>query len=673
MKKVIYFATAAAVAMSSFATVVSASSPTYSYYEGEGHYATDDQGLFGIPHKDKVTVELDMQSKLASAEDSSYSSHTTTLSPLSQTYTSETPAMTFDARALLDMSNVAKQWKAYIDKAKEFGTENTQLDEDAMETVIMNSTTLDGTFTIVITVPDEIENDALLNENKFSWPDNAKGYSVTDFFEQDTAPSYTEADGMVTYTLKMKVSDGKNDEFNKYFKSLNDDLAAAADEAAAEQTSEDYSLIFCVEDSVLSTTGTYEINGEFSGSVTISVKTAATALDDDFVVMFGNDDDYTSFEGVEPAEDTEYVRLATQSLPGEPPSGGGGGGGGTGPTRTQAPSTSATPDPDATATPGATSAPGETQAPSASHTPAPVVTDGPSSGAQLNYEDHYAYIIGYDVENGPSEVRPENNITRAEVATIFFRMLTDESRAQFWSKTNSYSDVSADDWFNNAISTASEAGIVNGYDTGDFRPNAPITRAEFAAIAARFSSRDYTGEDMFSDISGHWAAESINEAASIGWITGYENGTFRPDQNITRAEAMTLINRVLYRLVDNDGVGSLSDMVTWPDNTPDKWYYAAVQEATNSHYYTRETIGHYETWTEIREPRDWAALETALSQVTDAGEEESIFFDETDVPSASPAPEQSEEPSESPEPDSSEEPSASPEPDASESPAPEEE
>ncbi len=672
MKKVLYFVTAMAVAMSSFATVVSASSPTYSYYEGEGHYATDDLGILDIPHYDKVTVGLDMQSKLASSDDSAYSSHATSALALSQTYSTSTPTLTFDSRALLDMSNVAKQWKAYIDEAKAYGAENTSLDEDAMETVIMNSTSITGSFKIVITVPNAVENDELLNNNAFSWPDNAKGYNAEDFFEidQENEPSYTETDGTVEYTVTMKVKDGVNDQLNTYFKSINDDLAAAADDEAAAQVAEDYSLIFAVDDSTVSTVGSYAINGEFSGSVSIAVKTIATALNDTFAVMFGNDDDYTSFDSVEPAADVEYVRLASQSLPGDPPSGGGGGGGGSVSRPTQTPSASA----EATAEPDETEAPGETTAPSATHTPAPVVTPGTENGAHLNYDDHYAYIIGYDLEDGTSVVRPENNITRAEVATIFFRMLTDESRAEFWSKTNSFSDVSDSDWFNNAVSTTSAAGIVNGYDTGDFKPNAPITRAEFAAIASRFSSNGDSSENVFSDISGHWAADAINEAAAVGWITGYEDGTFRPDQYITRAEAMTLINRVLYRLVDADGVGNLSDMVTWPDNTADKWYYAAVQEATNSHYYTREDIGYYETWTEIREPRDWAALETELSEVTDAGEEEPIF----ETPSASPAPEASEEPSESPAPESSEEPSGSPEPDtteepdASESPAPEE-
>ncbi|MGN1116245.1 MAG: S-layer homology domain-containing protein, partial [Candidatus Ornithomonoglobus sp.] len=218
--------------------------------------------------------------------------------------------------------------------------------------------------------------------------------------------------------------------------------------------------------------------------------------------------------------------------------------------------------------------------------------------------------------------------TRAEVATIFFRMLTDDSRAKFWTQDNTYSDVAITDWFNNAISTATNAGIVNGYDDGTFGPNRPITRAEFAAIAARFDTDPYIGGDQFSDISGHWAEESINKAAADGWITGYEDGTFRPDQYIVRSEAMTLINRLLYRLVDEDGLNT-AVMVKWIDNPAGTWYYANVQEATNSHHYDRAGVGSYETWTTLRDPRDWEALEKSYSQVTDAGSEESVYFDET--------------------------------------------
>ena len=232
----------------------------------------------------------------------------------------------------------------------------------------------------------------------------------------------------------------------------------------------------------------------------------------------------------------------------------------------------------------------------------------------LNTEDHVAYIIGYD----DGTVKPTNNITRAEVATIFFRLLTDDSRAEFWSQTNSYSDVSSNNWFNNAVSTLSNAGIISGYPDGTFKPNAPITRAEFAAIATRFSDASYTGRCTFTDVpADHWAANAIALAQDLGWINGYSDGTFKPNQPITRAEAMTLINRVLERAVDRDHM--LADMVTWTDNRPGSWYYEAVQEATNSHEYTRTGVYVpsqsfcYENWVKILEAPDWAALENAWS------------------------------------------------------------
>lgn len=232
----------------------------------------------------------------------------------------------------------------------------------------------------------------------------------------------------------------------------------------------------------------------------------------------------------------------------------------------------------------------------------------------LNREDHVAYIIGYV----DGTVRPLNDISRSEVATIFFRLLTDESRAYYWSQTNDYSDVDRDDWFNNAISTLSNAGIITGYLDGTFRPEAPITRAEFAAIAARFSEVVYNGGNSFSDVpENHWAARYIALAEHLGWINGYLDGTFKPEQNITRAEAMTLIDRVLERAVEEDGM--LPDMVTWVDNVPGTWYYEAVQEATNSHEYIRTSHRvpdhdfYYEDWQEILTVPDWAALERSWS------------------------------------------------------------
>lgn len=223
----------------------------------------------------------------------------------------------------------------------------------------------------------------------------------------------------------------------------------------------------------------------------------------------------------------------------------------------------------------------------------------------LNTEDHYAYIIGY-AEDGT--VRPQANITRAEVATIFFRLLTDEARDQFWSTSNNFSDVTADAWYNNAVSTMVNAGIIQGYEDGTFRPNNNITRAEFAAIASRFMSSGYdVEEDLFTDIANHWARENINDAAMTQWIHGYPDGTFLPDQAITRAEAVTLVNNVLQRKPHADHM--LDTMIKWPDNPEGAWYYEAIQEATNSHDYDLFEDAEYETWTALQENRDWAALE----------------------------------------------------------------
>ncbi len=223
----------------------------------------------------------------------------------------------------------------------------------------------------------------------------------------------------------------------------------------------------------------------------------------------------------------------------------------------------------------------------------------------LNTTDHFAYIVGY----GNGEVRPQNNITRAEVATIFFRLLTDDVRDENLTKTNRYSDVAATSWYNTAVSTLSSMGIITGYPDGTFRPNAAITRAEFAAIAARFDNDGDKTAAKFSDIATHWAKDEISIAYNNGWITGYPDGTFGPQRDITRAETMTLVNRVLNRQPETEE-DLLPNMTVWTDNAnPKAWYYLAVQEATNSHYYEFKTNSQYEKWTELRETRDWTQLE----------------------------------------------------------------
>ena len=224
----------------------------------------------------------------------------------------------------------------------------------------------------------------------------------------------------------------------------------------------------------------------------------------------------------------------------------------------------------------------------------------------LNGDDHFAYIVGYPDGN----VKPGSSITRAEVATIFFRLLTEDVRTANSTQANSLSDVSRGQWFNHAISTLSSMGIVKGNPDGTFDPDAPITRAEFAAIAARFDDKNTNTTSNFSDIASHWAKDEIGVAANKGWINGYPDSTFRPDQYITRAEAMTLVNRVLNRLPEKSE-DLLDDMIKWPDNADASvWYYLAVQEATNSHDYSDKSgADKYEKWTKIRDARDWTLLE----------------------------------------------------------------
>lgn len=227
---------------------------------------------------------------------------------------------------------------------------------------------------------------------------------------------------------------------------------------------------------------------------------------------------------------------------------------------------------------------------------------------ELEKADHYAYMIG----RNDGLVHPGANITRAEMATIFFRMLTEASRAKHWSQTNNYTDVSSGVWYNNAISTLTNAGVLKGRDNGRFEPNAPITRAEFAALLSRFYEAKYEGPDQFNDISGHWAAGNINSAVMNSLLEGYPDGTFRPNNYITRAEAATGLNRILGRTPSKDYL--LPNMVIWPDNSDTgAWYYGAVQEATNSHHYEKVMEGSgimYEKWTELRAVRNWATLET---------------------------------------------------------------
>ena len=223
--------------------------------------------------------------------------------------------------------------------------------------------------------------------------------------------------------------------------------------------------------------------------------------------------------------------------------------------------------------------------------------------ALLNGDDHYAYIQGYS----DGTVRPNANITRAQVATIFFRLLDEDVRDDNLTTYNTFPDVNEDYWANTAISTMASLGVINGRNSGLFDPDAYITRAEFAAICARFDDSGVDGITTFTDTVGHWAEDEISRAAALGWIHGYSDGTFRPNQYITRAQAVTMINRVLCRLPE-DTDDLLSGMNTWTDCHEDDWFYLAIQEATNSHDFVAKDRA-YESWTDLNRAPDWSRYE----------------------------------------------------------------
>lgn len=223
----------------------------------------------------------------------------------------------------------------------------------------------------------------------------------------------------------------------------------------------------------------------------------------------------------------------------------------------------------------------------------------------LNTNDHYSYLIGYS----DGTVRPNGKITRAEVATIFFRLLDDDTRAKYWSSKNDFSDVSADKWYNNAVSTLCNMGVIGGYADGTFRPDAPISRAEFAKIAVSFTQNNGSAVyNYFTDVkTTDWFAPYVTAAKDAGLIEGYSDGSFKPESKITRAEACAIVNRTLGRKPSKAHM-KISDRIDWPDVQTTDWFYEAIMEATNSHTY--QMGKRVETWNDKLPQRDWAALET---------------------------------------------------------------
>lgn len=616
MRKIISFAAALAVAAASFSTVASAESLR----------------AFGVPDNDSAEVKLDIKTKWLSDETPVYGDHPISNPKRFDVGTTES----FDSEATLDMTKVAEKWHEFVTS-----TQAAAYEQRNDHAALVNAVTLTGSYTLVIDADSIISNNG--ENTALNWKANAAGYNVTTYFEQDGAAVYNAADN--TLTVKMKVKEGVNAALDTYFTALyNADAAQKAN----------YAFVLDIDGSSadISTEGKYSVSGTFSGDVTIK-------LGDRLVSKVVFDE----------TKDTEYIQVGADPTP-TPYRRPSGGGGGSSVVTTPAPTATPTAKPfvaekaeplsdtiaegydseetiaeqgaitgfvvDVTNSDGTDGVYGEdyTISDKDGHvlTPAEVnallsnpdiilsdynvnLTAGATaetkaiykSGAQIDYNNHFAYIIGYP----EGDVRPQNNISRAEVATIFFRLLTDDSRAEYWATSNSFKDVKSADWYNNAISTVANAGLVNGYEDGSFRPDAPITRAEFATIASRFASATGVIVTDFSDLSGHWSEAAVKKAASVGWVTGYEDGTFRPDKNILRAEAMAIVNRVTFRLVEKEGLHT--DAIKWVDNPESAWYYAIVEEATNSHKYSRGAIGDNESWTEVTEHRDWSKLEKETS------------------------------------------------------------
>ena len=332
-----------------------------------------------------------------------------------------------------------------------------------------------------------------------------------------------------------------------------------------------------------------EVPGEHITAVATGSRTVAGSSTNTYTMNWGSakESNYTVTESL----GTLTVLTRAPIIP-PPPSGGGSTGGGNTGGGTTIPDTQTPLDPGTTI----------------------ADQDVPLAAPGLNNTDHFDYIKGYVID-GQILVRPEANITRAEVATIFFRLMTKEFREANWATENDFTDVKKGDWYNNAISTCTRAGILKGYEDGTFKPNQTISREEFAAIAARFASEEVPAGGMFKDIAGRWSEKDIERAAAMGWIKG-SNGLFRPVDKITRAEVIVIVNRMLDRVPDADHM--LPDMKTFADNTPDMWWYADVQEATNSHEYDRAEDGVTGIWTSLLPEQDWAALEEEWATAADA-------------------------------------------------------
>lgn len=537
--------------------------------------------------------------------------------------TGKTAELTGDFKSTLNMEPVRKAFEAYKNAA------NETVEKDSALSALLPTVPVKGEFTIDVIYDSRMQiadKDKYLETGKMTgFNDEAKEIFI-DTKRTDAADPDHEGYNKFSVTVQVKAPTTEALQGVSHTGSWANTLVYADLEKSYETLLKDIDFtlpsVTVSEDPFSGTDLYYTESIDMTGSIVIGAE--MSTINFDVQQAEGGANDYRGVKDWEKISAT--MALLKQST-------GGGGGGGSNARNTPAPvqtpnitvptlapGETATPTPDASATvdPNASPAPtlnpdGTTPNPDVpSVTPKPFTPSNSTVPSALNGEDHMVYVIGYP----EGDVRPLNNITREEIATIFYRLLTTEKRDSIYTKESGFSDVLKSRWSNKAIATMANGKYILGdAGTTNFRPADSITRAEMAAIVSRFL--DTTPEiadssDDFNDINGHWAATAIKEGVAAGWLTGYGDNSFKPDQKITRAEAMTVINRMLVRYVNEEGL--VDGYVQWPDNPKDAWYYYNVIEATNSHKYDTRTFetsaDFYEKWTEMDTNWVWGDFKT---------------------------------------------------------------
>lgn len=503
--------------------------------------------------------------------------------------TSRGQEVLFDYKTTLDMTSVAESLNKFTTLVDgviklESGYLGGTPDEEKYNELsqqLDNSYIENASFEIVVQNPNSmtIPSSMVNGSGMYGFTAEKDGNVISPVDGKLTIPGNSDANGSLVYVEESRKIESGNFIIN--IKTEGKTTRKALEEALKYNLILTCNGIAATGPSSYNSTSTYKLIGTVTGSTPIYAA-------DDETAPIAN----ISYTAVQDTSDSNIYETATEistSVSIKTGSAPGGGGGGTGPVIVPPVSTPVpTESPDSTPTP--TYAPDEM-------IPAPDM---------LESDDHLAYIIGYP----EGDVRPENNISREEVVTIFYRLLTESTREKMFKASASLTDVSTDRWSASAIATLENGGLVTGYEDGSFKPGNAITRAEFVTIATKFYADVVAVGGRFEDVDNHWAEKYIDKAVFYRLIGGYDDGTFKPDQYITRAEVMKIINTVLNRSVTADNILDEAVQNNWIDNPSDAWYYTVVLEATMSHDYTRETEGQVpEVWTALKENPDWATLE----------------------------------------------------------------